>query len=76
MFIIFVLCVVLSVYVLFCVFVYCIVLCIVVPLPPGAYPLAVNNNNNNNKTALATMEPKSRQWCLMIAWSTSKLYVT
>jgi hypothetical protein len=30
-------------------FVYCIVLyCIVVPLPPGSYPLAVNNNNNNN----------------------------
>jgi hypothetical protein len=26
----------------------CIVLCIVVPLPPGTYPLAVNNNNNNN----------------------------
>jgi hypothetical protein len=26
----------------------CIVLCIVVPLPPGIYPLAVNNNNNNN----------------------------
>jgi hypothetical protein len=25
--------------------VYCIVLCIVVPLPPGTYPLAVNNNN-------------------------------
>jgi hypothetical protein len=25
-------------------FVYCIVLCIVVPLPPGTYPLAVNNN--------------------------------
>jgi hypothetical protein len=23
-------------------------LCIVVPLPPGTYPLAVNNNNNNN----------------------------
>jgi hypothetical protein len=28
-------------------FVYCIVLCIVVPLPPGTYPLAVNINNNN-----------------------------
>ena len=32
-----------------CYFVYCIVLycilCIVVPLPPGTYPLAVNNNN-------------------------------
>jgi hypothetical protein len=39
--------------------VYCIVLCTVVPLPPGTYPLAVNNdddddddddddNNNNN----------------------------
>jgi hypothetical protein len=26
-------------------FVYCIVLCIVVPLPPGTYPLAVNINN-------------------------------
>jgi type IV secretory pathway VirB3-like protein len=24
-------------------------LCIVVPLPPGTYPLSVNNNNNNNK---------------------------
>jgi hypothetical protein len=33
--------------VLFCVL-YSIVLCIVVPLPPGTYPLAVNNNNNNN----------------------------
>jgi hypothetical protein len=30
-------------------FVYCIVLCIVVPLPPGTYPLAVNNNNNNKE---------------------------
>jgi hypothetical protein len=28
--------------------VYCVVLCIVVPLPPGTYPLAVNINNNNN----------------------------
>jgi hypothetical protein len=27
---------------------YCIVLYILVPLPPGTYPLAVNNNNNNN----------------------------
>jgi hypothetical protein len=41
-------------FVFFCVFVYCIVLCILVPLPPGTYPLAVsrsnnNNNNNNNK---------------------------
>jgi hypothetical protein len=44
-FVIFVLCIVLSVYVLFCVF---CVLCIVVPLPPGTYPLEVNNNNNNN----------------------------
>jgi hypothetical protein len=25
-----------------------LVLCIAVPLPPGTYPLAVNNNNNNN----------------------------
>ena len=33
----------LSVYVLFCVL-YRIVLCIVVPQPPGTYPLAVNNN--------------------------------
>jgi hypothetical protein len=31
---------------------YCIVLCIVVPLPPGTYPFAVNNNidNNNNSS--------------------------
>jgi hypothetical protein len=27
----------------------CMVLCIVVPLPPGTYPLAVNNNNNKTK---------------------------
>jgi hypothetical protein len=31
-------------FVFFCVL-YFIVLCIVVPLPPGTYPLAVNNNN-------------------------------
>jgi hypothetical protein len=30
-----------------CYFVF-FVYCIVVPLPPGTYPLAVNNNNNNN----------------------------
>jgi hypothetical protein len=49
-FVIFVLCIVLSVYGLYCVccVFYSIVLCIVVPLPPGTYPLAVNNNNNNN----------------------------
>jgi hypothetical protein len=29
--------------VLFCVF--CVLYCIVVPLPSGTYPLAVNNNN-------------------------------
>jgi hypothetical protein len=53
-FVIFVLCIVLSVYVLFCIscvlysiVLYFIVLCIVVPLPPGTHPLAVNNNNNN-----------------------------
>jgi hypothetical protein len=46
-FVIIVLCIVLSVYVLFCVFLY-IVLCIVVPLPPSTYPLAVNDNNNSN----------------------------
>ena len=28
-----------------CIVLYCIVLCVVVPLPPGTYPLAVNNNN-------------------------------
>jgi hypothetical protein len=33
-------------YFVFLSFVYCIVLCIVVPLPPGTYPLAVNNNNS------------------------------
>jgi hypothetical protein len=38
-----VLCIVLGMYVLFCVS-----LCIVVPLPPGTYPLAVNNNNMYN----------------------------
>jgi hypothetical protein len=32
----------------FCVL-YGIVLCIVVPLPPGTYPLAVNNNIIYNK---------------------------
>ena len=52
MFLIFVLCIVLSVYVLSCVFcVLCsivIVLCTVVPLPPGTYPLEININNNNN----------------------------
>jgi hypothetical protein len=54
-FVIFVLCIVLSVYVLFCVLYY-IVLCIVVSLLPGTYPLAVDddddaddNNNNHNK---------------------------
>jgi hypothetical protein len=40
-----------SVYVLFC-FLFCLlyntVLCIVIPLPPGTYPLAINNNNNNS----------------------------
>jgi hypothetical protein len=35
-------------FVFLCIVLYCIVLCIVVPLPPGTYPLAVNNNNNNN----------------------------
>jgi hypothetical protein len=39
-------------FVILCV-VYCfecvyVILCIVVPLPPGTYQLAVNNNNNNN----------------------------
>jgi hypothetical protein len=29
-------------------------LCIVVPLPPGTYPLAVNNNNNSNSTIHCT----------------------
>jgi hypothetical protein len=50
LFVIFVLCIILSVYVLFRVFcvLYSIVLCIVVPLPPGTHPIAVNNNNNNN----------------------------
>jgi hypothetical protein len=33
----------------------CIVLCIVVPLPPGTYPLAVNNNNNNLGHALGLL---------------------
>jgi hypothetical protein len=35
-------------FVFFCFFLcfLCIVLCIVVPLPPGTYPLAVNINNN------------------------------
>jgi hypothetical protein len=34
---------------LLCIVLYCTVLCIVVPLPPGTYPLAVNNNNNKIK---------------------------
>jgi hypothetical protein len=34
-------------YVLYSIVLYC-VLCTVVPLPPGTYPLAVNNNNSNN----------------------------
>jgi hypothetical protein len=45
-FVIIALCIVLSVYVLFCVFVF-VVYCIVLPLPPATYPLAVNNNNIN-----------------------------
>ena len=36
----------LGVLVVFVILVLCIVLCIVVPLPPGTYPLAVNINNN------------------------------
>ena len=36
-----------------CYFVFsCVLYCVlytIVPLPPGTYPLAVNNNNNNNK---------------------------
>ena len=34
-----------------CYFVF-FVYCIVVPLPPGTYPLAVNNNNNNNNNTV------------------------
>jgi hypothetical protein len=28
-------------------------LCTAVPLPPGTYPLAVNNNNNNNNNKIS-----------------------
>ena len=50
MFVIIALCIVLSVYVLFVLFcVFCVLYCIVVPLPPGTYPLAVNNNNKETK---------------------------
>jgi hypothetical protein len=37
-----------------CYFVFC-VLCIVVPLPPGTHPLAVNINNNNNNNTNTTL---------------------
>jgi hypothetical protein len=39
-----------GVFCFFCVL-YSIVLCIVVTLPLGTYPLAVNNNNNNYNPA-------------------------
>jgi hypothetical protein len=49
-------------YVLFCVFCvlysivfYCIVLCIVVRLPSGTFPLAVNNNNNKLKQRMKAL---------------------
>ena len=41
---------------LFCVL-YIIVLCIVVPLPPGTHPLAVNNNNNKHHV-ISSRSPK------------------
>jgi hypothetical protein len=49
-------------------------LCIVVPLPPGKYPLAVsnddddddnnNNNNNNNKQLLNNLKERRGCWKL------------
>jgi hypothetical protein len=60
-FVIFVLCIVLNVYVLFCVF-YFIVLCIVVPLPPGTYALTVNNSSNNNNNNI--QYNKNSTWTL------------
>jgi hypothetical protein len=37
-------------------------LCIVVPLPPGTYPLAVNNNNNNNNNIAPLIHYSSSQF--------------
>ena len=42
-------------FVFFLFVVYCIVLCIVVPLPPGTCPLAVNNNNYNLKNYIISI---------------------
>ena len=59
---------VLSVYVLFCVccVFYCIVLCIVVQLPPGTYPLAVNNNSNKNNNIAKGFDFKMETSVLLI----------
>ena len=47
-------------------FVYCIVLCIVVPLPPGTYPLAANNNNNGGFAAYKACTRQNVTWLLSV----------
>jgi hypothetical protein len=47
--------------VILCIVLYCIVLCIVVPLPPGTYPLAVNNNNILNAVLLTALPAHVRR---------------
>jgi hypothetical protein len=37
---------------------YFVFLCIVLPLPPGTNPFAVNNHNNNGKSHLPYRVPK------------------
>ena len=44
-----------------CVCVILCFLCTVVPLPPGTYPLAVNNNNNNNNSQRPVVPFRLRQ---------------
>ena len=46
-----------------CYFVFsCVLYCIVVPLPPVTYPLAVNNNNSKNSNNHETKESTKTSW--------------